>query len=185
MNGHRMEGNSDYLCLKWAVMADPETSSVIIYTPVPGQSPRLAARVVDLAEEVGVVVLRGVAVLAQPPAQDEEVPREEDAQEAEVVDAEPLVGPLRGQGGGGGEERREDARGRGGDRLGDRRLAGGGQGRLHDVGGLRRHEGRGGGEQGQKGKDRLHHGGIGGKVEDEQRKCESGVAWGGGGRGRG
>ena len=51
--------------------------------------------------------------------------------------------------------------------------------------GLRRHEGRGGGEQGQEGKDRLHHGGIGGRVEDEQRKCESGVAWGGGGRGRG
>ena len=93
----------------------------------------LPSGVIDLAEEVGIVVLRGLPVLAEPQRKDEVMPGEEDGQQAEIVDSEPLVSSVRRHGGEGGEHGGHDARGDCGGGL-DQVLVvgGGGEGGLDD-----------------------------------------------------
>ena len=62
----------------------------------------LVAGVVDLAEEV--LGLIGITVLSEPEGEDGEVANEKDGKDTEVVNAEPLVGALGGDSGGGGED---------------------------------------------------------------------------------
>lgn len=62
----------------------------------------LGTGVIDLAKEVLFLVV--IAVLLQPQSQDEPVSDEQDSQQAQVVDSEPFVGALRGQGGRGGQD---------------------------------------------------------------------------------
>mmetsp|Transcript_5007 Transcript_5007/g.9077 ORF Transcript_5007/g.9077 Transcript_5007/m.9077 type:complete len:155 (-) Transcript_5007:124-588(-) len=81
----------------------------------------LPSGVVNLSEEIGIIILGGISVLSQPEGKDEEVTGEENGKETDVVNSEPLVGTIGGEGGRGGED--------GGDETG----SGGGDG-LHHVG---------------------------------------------------
>ena len=72
--------------------------------------------------------------MSEPQAEDEEVPGEEDGEETEVVDAEPLVGALGGDGGGRREDGGHESGGDGGDGLHHLGLVGGREGRLHNIG---------------------------------------------------
>jgi len=92
----------------------------------------LPAGVVDLTEEIGIIVLGGVSVLSEPQGEDEEVSSEEDSEETDVVDAEPFVGSLGRQGGGGGDDGGHDTGGDGRHGLHDIRLGGGLEGRSRD-----------------------------------------------------
>ena len=69
----------------------------------------LVASVVDLAEEV--LGLIGITVLLKPEGEDGEVTNEEDGKDTEVVNAEPFVGALGGDSGGGGEDGGHEAGG--------------------------------------------------------------------------
>ena len=62
------------------------------------------------------------------------MPGEEHGEETEVVDAEPFVGTLGGEGGGGCHDGGHDTGGDGGDGLHDLGLVRGREGRLHNIG---------------------------------------------------
>ena len=82
----------------------------------------LVAGVVDLAEEV--LGLIGITVLSEPEGEDGEVANEKDGKDTEVVNAEPLVGALGGNSGGGGEDGGHEASGGGHGTLGEGRHGG-------------------------------------------------------------
>jgi hypothetical protein len=95
----------------------------------------LVASVVDLAEEV--LGLIGITVLLEPEGEDGEVANEKDGKDTEVVDAEPLVGALGGDSGGGGEDGGHEASGGGHGTLGKGGHGGLlGNGNCHEGGGV-------------------------------------------------
>ena len=96
-------------------------------------SPRLPSGVVNLSEEVVILSLGGITVLSQPQGKDEVVPGEEHGEESEVIDTEPLVGTIGGEGGRRAEDSRHESSGNGGDglhRLGLRDSREGGPGNI-------------------------------------------------------
>jgi len=62
---------------------------------------QLPSGVVNLSEEVGIIILSGFSVLSQPKRENEVVSQEKNDQETDVIDSEPLVSSLGGDGGGG------------------------------------------------------------------------------------
>ena len=92
----------------------------------------LVAGVVDLAEEV--LGLIGITVLSEPEGEDGEVANEKDGKDTEVVNAEPFVGTLGGNGGSGGEDGGHEPGGDGGYGLHYLGLVGCREGGLNDIG---------------------------------------------------
>ena len=77
----------------------------------------LPSSVVNLSEEISIIILSGISVLSQPQAQDEVVTGEKDGKKTQVIDSEPLVGSLGGDGGGGGKDGGHESSSDGGDCL--------------------------------------------------------------------
>lgn len=109
--------------------------SLLIEITLPGGGARnLPSGVIDLSEEIGIIILGSITVLTQPKTKDEVVSSEKNSEKTEVVDTEPFVGALRGDGGRGGEDGRDNSGGDGGDRLHHLGLVGGREGGLHNIG---------------------------------------------------
>jgi hypothetical protein len=88
----------------------------------------LPSSVINLSKEISIIILSGLSILSQPKAQDEVVTSEKDGEETQVVNSEPFIGSLGGDGGGGGKDGGHESGGDGGDCL-------------HDIGLLGRREG--------------------------------------------
>ena len=109
----------------------------MLCTPDESYSPQvycLPSGVVDLSEEISIIILGGITVLSQPQGEDEVVPGEEHGEESEVINTEPLVGTLGGEGGRRAEDSRHESSGNGGDGLHRLGLRDGREGGLGNIG---------------------------------------------------
>jgi len=77
----------------------------------------LPSGVVNLSEEIGIIILGGISVLSQPEGKDEEVTSEKDGKETDIVNSEPLVGTIGGEGSRGGKDGGDKTGGSSGDSL--------------------------------------------------------------------
>mmetsp|Transcript_7659 Transcript_7659/g.17344 ORF Transcript_7659/g.17344 Transcript_7659/m.17344 type:complete len:92 (+) Transcript_7659:218-493(+) len=59
----------------------------------------LPSSVINLSEEVILFVLGGISVLSQPKRKDEEMSSEKDGKKTKVINTEPFVGSIGGEGG--------------------------------------------------------------------------------------
>mmetsp|Transcript_21860 Transcript_21860/g.32754 ORF Transcript_21860/g.32754 Transcript_21860/m.32754 type:complete len:135 (+) Transcript_21860:216-620(+) len=79
------------------------------------QSQNLVSSVIDLAKEI--LILTGITIASQPQTEDGQMSSEQNGQEAKVIDAEPFVGAVSRDCGGGREDCRGSCGGSGHDAL--------------------------------------------------------------------
>ena len=77
----------------------------------------LPSSVINLSEEIGIIILGSITILSQPKTQDGEVTKEQNSEDTDIVNTEPFVGTLSGQGGWWGENCRDGSSGNGWDGL--------------------------------------------------------------------
>ncbi len=99
----------------------------------------LPSSVVDLTEEVSIIILGGITVLSQPQTKDEEVSGEENGKQTDIVNTEPFIGTLGGNGGRGGKDGGQESGGDGGYSLHYLGLVGCREGGLNDIGWICKH----------------------------------------------